>query len=79
MARRYSVSSQLGKCKPIQSVTLTPNLSESCTLSLLSHSLSLSAEYLNITPTYTYSKSSYTHTHWLLLCNSFLFSPRSVI
>lgn len=62
MARQYSDSSQLSRCKPTQIITLTPNLSESCLLPLLSHSLNLSAEYWNITPTYTYGKSSCTHT-----------------
>lgn len=57
-----SDSSQLSRCKPIQRLTLTPNLSESCLLSLLSHSLNPSAENWNITPIYTYIKSLHTVT-----------------
>ncbi len=71
VARQYSDSSQLSRCKPTQSVTLTPNLSEGCLLSLLSHSLNLSAEYWNITPTYTYGKSSCTHSACCCIFHSY--------
>ena len=42
-AQQYSDSSQLSRCKPLWSVTLTPNISASRPLSLLSHSLNPSA------------------------------------